>query len=250
MSNTILNVEGASNFRDFGGFKTQDRAHVISNRLYRSAALADVTITGAATIADLGIRTIIDLRGVTERLTAPCAFEGAPWVDVRSTPVEPSAAPRLRELVAQANVTSQDIRNAMIENYRHYATLAAPSFAKAFHVLADTHSSPVLIHCTAGKDRTGFVVAIVQELLGVPRDQIFKDYELTNTAWDRKSASGAGLTLNDEAREALLRADAAYLEAAFETIETIHGSLADFVIASTGRANIVDELREGLLIED
>jgi protein-tyrosine phosphatase len=242
-----LSIDGASNFRDFGGLKPHGRPSVIAGRLFRSAALAEVSQAGAQQIADIGIRTIIDLRGVKERAAAPCAFEGAPWVDIRSTPVEPSSAPRLRELLSKVHVTSDDVRNAMIENYRHYATEAAPSFGQAFNALADTHASPLLIHCTAGKDRTGFVVAVLLDLLDVPREEILADYETTNSEWDRKSASGSASNLTDEAREALMRADAAYLEAAFDTIEKNHGGLADFVISITGRPDIVDVMRGGLL---
>jgi protein-tyrosine phosphatase len=135
----------------------------------------------------------------------------------------------------------------MIENYRYYATEAAPSFAQAFNALADTHASPLLIHCTAGKDRTGFVVAVLLDLLDVPREEIFADYETTNSEWDRKSASGLASNLPDDAREALMRADPAFLEAAFDTIEKNYGGVADFVISITGRLGIVDVMRTGML---
>jgi protein-tyrosine phosphatase len=243
----IIAVPGTSNFRDFGGCATGSGGAMISGRLFRSAHLGGVGAAGASRLAELGIATIIDLRGSAERMTAPAAFADPHGIRVVSTPIEPAASARIHALVAERRAGAAEIRDVMIETYRRFATTAAPEFGRALVALADACEAPFVVHCTAGKDRTGFLVAIVQALLGVPRDAIFSGYEATNRAWDRLPAA-IPLPLDPAAREALLSADPAYLETAFAAIATRHGSVADYVAAALGGDHgAVDRLAERLL---
>jgi protein-tyrosine phosphatase len=241
----VIAVPGTSNFRDFGGCATGNGAALVAGRLYRSAHLGNVGAAGADRLAALGVATIIDLRGTAERATAPAAFHD---IRIVPTPIEPAASPRIRALVAEGRADAAAIRDIMIDNYRRFADEEAPQFGRALSALADSCDAPLVIHCTAGKDRTGFLVAIVQALLGVPRDTIFAGYEATNRAWDRAPAAAIPLPLDPEASEALLAADPVYLATAFATIAARHGSVADFVgTALGGDARAVDRLTERLV---
>ncbi|MFI5012663.1 MAG: tyrosine-protein phosphatase [Hyphomicrobiales bacterium] len=221
-------IEGASNFRDFGGYPSADGGVVIRGHLFRSAHLAGVTANGAAVLADLGIATIIDLRGVEERARAPSTFVSGNGVRIVSTPVEPGTALKLRLLDERDALDGASVRTLMIDGYRRYAIEEAPSFGRALAAIAEASDAPLVVHCTAGKDRTGFLVAIIQSLLGVDRDSVYADYVATNRYWDRLSASQAGRSLPDTAREALFAADPAYLDAAFAAIAQRYGSVEDF----------------------
>jgi protein-tyrosine phosphatase len=114
----------------------------------------------------------------------------------------------------------------------------------------------MILHCTAGKDRTGFLVAMLLSALGVPRDAIFEDYLLTNASVDLRARlvadeSGFGLApstrfimeLQPEAREAVLAADADYLRAAFAAIEASHGTVGEYLRSVIG---VDDDTREAI----
>jgi len=114
----------------------------------------------------------------------------------------------------------------MRESYRSYVRLNTHSFRALFaHLLQDR--APLVIHCTAGKDRTGFACALVLHALGVPDDVIAEDYLLTNRFYRRDPASGTDLP--EDVREAIGSVEASYLAAAFEAIHTDFGGLEDYL---------------------
>jgi protein-tyrosine phosphatase len=243
----VIAVPGTSNFRDFGCCLTGTGA-MVSGRLYRSAHLGNVGAPGAERLAELGVATIIDLRGVGERATALPAFAAERNMHVVSTPIEPASTPRIRALLAAGRGSGAEIREIMIATYRRFVEEEALQFGRALAALGDASAAPLVIHCTAGKDRTGFLVAVIQALLGVPRETIFAGYEATNHAWDRPPSAAIPLPIEADAREALLAADPAYLEASFAAISGRDGSVAGFVLRALGSdARAVDELAERLL---
>ena len=115
-------------------------------------------------------------------------------------------------------------------------------FGRYFHALGEV-DRPVLIHCAAGKDRTGFLAALTHALLGVGRDDMIEDYLLTNQAVDLAGRAPAiteqlrrftGRTASDEAVTAFLGVEAAYLEAALAEIEARHGSVGAYLEQAVG----------------
>jgi protein-tyrosine phosphatase len=224
-------IEGLSNFRDFGGHATASGARVMVGRLYRSANLAGLTSVGLAQFAALGIGRVVDLRGSIERLNAMPPFEDGA-VTIVSTPVEPRISGPIRALLASGEATSGQLRDLMIESYRAYVTEAAEIFGQAVEAIATAGEQPVLVHCTAGKDRTGFIVALLQRALGASEDAVMLDYLRTNADWDRASVKGH-LPLDHEAIQPILVADADYLAVAFDEIAARDGSIAAFIDRAT-----------------
>jgi protein-tyrosine phosphatase len=224
-------VEGLSNFRDFGGLATADGMRVVAGRFYRSANPAGVTHEGMAQLARFGISTVVDLRGLAERAKALADFTPA-RITIRPTPIEPKTSARLRAMLTEREVRAAHVRDVMIDSYRAYVNEAAEAFGAALHAILAESEGPVLVHCTAGKDRTGFVVAVLQSALGVPRQSIVEDYLATNRHWDRVSASGH-LPMDSDAIEPVLVADADYLAAAFEEIDRRDGDARAFIRRAT-----------------
>jgi protein-tyrosine phosphatase len=243
----VLRIDGASNFREFGRYRGHAGRSLVEARLYRSAHLANVTREGLDAIRRLGIATVIDLRGVREGAAAPAAFAADPDIRFINAPIEPASTPRIRALVAEGRATGAAIRDVMLDGYRRYVREEATQFGRAFAALAAGADAPILVHCTAGKDRTGFTVAVLQSLAGVSRLEVLADYEATNRHWDRALSVSQALPIAEEAREALLAADPAYLEAAFDEIRARHGSVEGFAAAAMGEASLVERLRETLL---
>ncbi|HSV44533.1 MAG TPA: tyrosine-protein phosphatase, partial [Ramlibacter sp.] len=151
-----LALTGAPNFRDLGGHVTAGGRTVRHGRLFRSDHLADLSPADLALLASaLGpAPRVIDLRGTAEREAAACAIAGA---TVHSLPIEPTIVQRLAGLLeAGERLTAETTVALMQETYRNFVRHNTPRFADLFRHVLDDAPGPLVFHCTAGKDRTGF----------------------------------------------------------------------------------------------
>jgi protein-tyrosine phosphatase len=219
-----------SNFRDAGGAGL-NLGQMHRGRLYRSAAPGRLNATDIDAFRSLGVATIVDLRGLQEAALAPTHIPDGSGIMVVQMPVEPRTSGLVRQALADGSAHPDLMRDLMIQSYRHYVGDSAPAFGEALTALL-TVQAPALVHCTAGKDRTGFVIAVIQSALGVSDDDIMADYLRTNTDWDRASAS-AHLKGGSAAVGPILVADADYLGAAFDEIARRDGSAIDFIQRAT-----------------
>ena len=236
--------QALSNFRDFGDLPTRAGARVVAGRMFRSAN------PGAGAnprLAERGIRAVVDLRGLSERALAPATHDEG--VAVVPMPIEPGTASPLSRMLAEGTATHAAGRELMVSTYRAFVRVHAEPFGAAIEtILASAVSHPVLVHCTAGKDRTGFLVALLQRALGVDDDLVLDDYLATNGSWDRASAQALVPTLGDAA-EAVLIADADYLHAAFDEILAIDGDVTAFLARAT-RGRVTPDSLARLLEKD
>ena len=157
-----LNLKNAPNARDAGGYPAMDGMIMGRKLLYRCGKLSEITETECDVIQRAGIKTIIDLRSDEERQSAPdaeCLFD---FAEYKSLPIVANASSR-------------------IEAYKAFATDAeiSATISTIFNILAERDNLPVIIHCSAGKDRAGGMVALVHLLLGINRDNIMADYLLS-----------------------------------------------------------------------
>jgi protein-tyrosine phosphatase len=227
--NRSLQLSGATNFRDLGGYTGQGGRSVRWRQLFRSDHLADLTTEDLLTIERLGVARVFDFRGKTERLAQACVIPGAV---VHSLAIEPTVVQGLKTLVdAGQLVTVDNTVGLMQQTYRDFVLDNSPRFAQFFgHLLAD--DAPLVFHCTAGKDRTGFAAALLLEALGVPRDIILQDYLLTNDFYQMPKANPAGLP--QEVMNVLWRVQANFLEAAFEVVQADFGSVPRYLKEALG----------------
>ena len=161
-SDRSLNLKNAPNARDAGGYPAQDGRIVGRGLLYRSGKLSDITQAECDVIQAAGIKTIVDVRNDEEKCSAPDATGLFDFARYKSVPIEIDA-PSHKEAY-KAFATDPDIPAAI---------------AAIFTILADSGNLPVLIHCSAGKDRTGGLIALVHLLLGVHPDDVMADYLLS-----------------------------------------------------------------------
>jgi protein-tyrosine phosphatase len=211
---------GASNFRDLGGYPGHDGRTVRWRQIFRSNHLGHLTDTDMATLRGLGLKNAFDFRGAQERNAAVCAIEE---VEVHSLPIEPTVVAGLRARLADNGTLSPvDGREAMRDSYRNYVQHNTQRFRSLFAHLLEA-PAPLVIHCTAGKDRTGFACALVLHALGVSADVIAEDYLLTNRYYRRDPSAASDLP--DDVKQVLGSVDASFLAAAFEAIRTDHGDL-------------------------
>jgi protein-tyrosine phosphatase len=217
-----LNLQGASNFRDLGGYPTGDGHTVRWRQLFRSNHLGHLTQDDVKVVRDLGVKHAFDFRGADERTAAACVVEE---ISVHSLPIEPTVVAALRARLQARALSSGDALEIMRESYRGYVRLNTHSFREMFaHLLED--GAPSVIHCTAGKDRTGFACALVLNALGVSDKVIGEDYLLTNRFYRRDPNSAPDLPT--DVRQAIGSVDASFLAAGFDAVNAQYGNLEGY----------------------
>jgi protein-tyrosine phosphatase len=256
MENRILPFNGIHNFRDYGGYATVTGARVRSGLLYRSGQHREADNADLASVAALNLVSVIDLRGDQERAAYPCPRHpefGAAVLFAEGETSGHVADGTIKEFIvneAQAHATMMDLYRGMPFRDPLIAVLTA-----YFAALAEQPGAS-LVHCLAGKDRTGIAVALLHDMLGVHRDDLLADYLLTNTAGDIEARIAAGAApvrnsfgpdMTDDAVRVLMSVDAAFLESAFVQIDQQYGSLENYRVNALGiteerRTAIIDNL--------
>lgn len=176
-------LHGALNFRDVGGFFAADGRKVRRGVLFRSDALSRLTDEDLRTIDRLGLQTIVDLRTAQERSSEPDRLPPGSSVRCVHLPMRDPTIPdsRLRLLVRLAyHGASTDFDALLRKHYAAFAFQCTDSVGALMRLLADQASLPALVHCTAGKDRTGFTMAVLLLSLGVPAEDVLADHVISN----------------------------------------------------------------------
>ena len=217
-----LDLQGASNFRDLGGYPSRDGRALRWRQIFRSNHLGHLTDADVDIVRGLGVRSAFDFRGIEERAGAAC---GLAEIVVHSLPIEPTVVAALRSSLAAGKLSAPVAGDIMRESYRNYVRHNTHSFRALFgHLVQDR--APLVIHCTAGKDRTGFACALLLYALDVPDDVIAEDYLLTNRFYRRDPSSATDLP--DDVREAIGTVDGSFLAAGFDAVRADYGDLETY----------------------
>ena len=236
-------LRSVSNFRDVGGHTGLDGRRVRLGRVYRSDHLAALTPDDLLTLQGLGITHRIDFRGAAESSALTSEVAG---ITTLALSIDPTVVHRVQALLAQGQEpTEAEAVELMCQTYRGFARDSAPVYARFFRHLLD-QPTPLVFHCTAGKDRTGFAAALLLGALGVSRDDIVHDYLLTNRLYVRSplvEARGPAHVM-----DVLWSVQPAFLDAAFAAIEQDFGGLAPYLQGPMGLgARELGQLRDSLL---
>lgn len=219
-----------SNFRDVA---EQARPELPMRRgiLFRSDHLGEMDQDDARQIQALGLRRVLDFRGTDERLAHMCVL---PDVTVHSLAIEPTVVQVLARLIdAGETLTAPDVVGYMKDTYRDFVRHNTHRFAEFFgHLLAS--NEPTVFHCTAGKDRTGFAAALFLLSLGASQATVMRDYLVTNERYRPDLAHRPPSRLPPEVTAVLWKVQPDFLLAAFDTIETDHGSVDAYLRGPLG----------------
>ncbi|MGB3166521.1 MAG: tyrosine-protein phosphatase [Alteraurantiacibacter sp.] len=177
----LVPLEGAGNFRDFGGYRAKDGGRVRRGMLYRSNRLSQLTQGDIAALEETGIATVFDLRSPRERETDPTAWQ-ASHLAFHSWP--PGHKRRLVDMAMEYPRDAGGARQLMLDFYAELPRTLGHAFGGILREIA-SGSVPCVIHCSAGKDRTGMAAALVLSAVGVAREDVLDDYAMT----DRVAAS-------------------------------------------------------------
>jgi protein-tyrosine phosphatase len=220
----VWRLQGAPNFRDLGGYIGHGGRPLRWRRLFRSDHLANLTPVDRSRLAQLELARSFDLRGVAERDAAPYELSG---VTQHSLAIEPTVVQRMDDIAAAgATLTAPLVTELMRELYRALINDRADRFGELFeHLIAS--DAPAVVHCTAGKDRTGVAVALVLLALGVPRDIVMQDYLLTNELAHDPVHIDSATPL--EARAVLWRVQQQFLDTALRIVDVDHGGIERYL---------------------
>lgn len=236
----LVELESAVNFRDIGGYPTA-AGSVRWGRVYRSDNLSRLTVSDARRIRELGIVSVLDLRTTTELEESrfpteeiPVGFHHFPLLDEIPDPDRFRMAP------------------GMLGNqYVEMAEQAASNIGEAIQLFAKKETQPAVIHCAAGKDRTGVLVAVLLGLLGVERDVIVADYAMSGEAMGRLRHSlmeryPEGVDVIRGADE-LFSAAPSNIVRLLDWIDHKHGSMERYAETTGVSPQVVRSLRENLI---
>lgn len=247
----ILPLQGIHNFRDYGGYAVAEGGRLKRGQLWRSAQHLDASDADLAAVDALGLADVIDFRGESERAAYPCRRGPGFAADVTTHEGETAAlAPHV-----EAGAQHMDVATAHTRMEKLYAALPRRKpvlwvMRRYFEILAQGRG-PSLVHCLAGKDRTGMAVALLHHAVGVHPDDAMEDFLLTNAAGDveaRIAAGGATIRakwgdLGDDAIRVLMSVDARYLNAMRRSVAGQYGSIDRFLEDALG---VGEETRAGL----
>jgi protein-tyrosine phosphatase len=236
----------APNFRDVGSLPAAQGRLIRTGLIYRSGAMDELDPGDVAALRALGIRLCIDLRSRSERTASPSR-----WPE--------DSAPRILALEVHNDirVLNQELADWLAEHpdragatrlmqglYRSMPASCAPVLRRLFtELLGPEPAHPFVVHCTAGKDRTGFVIAMLLKALGVADATIFADYLETNLRYNpmrqdaRISAvlhTMLGFALTPDALQAVTYADQEYLVCAFDEVLKAFGSVDRYLEQAAG----------------
>ncbi|MCR9105559.1 MAG: tyrosine-protein phosphatase [Gammaproteobacteria bacterium] len=245
-----LPLQGTPNFRDFGGYRTVDGKTVQWGYLYRSGQLASLSEQDVALVASLGLDIICDFRREEEQQTEPSLLPAEKPPRIVSLPIIPGSNSRFFEEAEGMVGDRQAMFDFMLEINRDFAQAQAPTYARMFKEILEQSDARFLVHCAAGKDRTGFAVALVLLALGVPREVVMSDYMLTSRFFDPQEQIDrlkAKYQMEHMAAEAvlpMLEVHEDYLARAFMAIDEQYASIDVYLAEALGvGAPEVAELR-------
>lgn len=237
-----LDLTGAKNFRDLGGYQTVDGRTVRWGLLFRSDGLQALTEADLQQLALLNLERVIDFRSEYEKELGVDRLPVASNIRRVEIPILDASSALVREARDELvkKLRTIDPAQYMLESYMGFVQKFTPEFKRFFSELKSAEGRPVLFHCTAGKDRTGFAAALFLRLVGVPHETTLEDYLLTNTyffAGHRWNLMLARLMKGKRFAETLrgfMRAEAQYLSTAFDTIDRDYGSFENYMRVGIG----------------
>jgi len=243
----LLNFEGIANFRDLGGYANEQGQQVKWGVLYRSGTFAHSSRADLQGLQQLQLATLIDFRSSGEKEEEPNQRPQPASFTVVEIPTldegNKALVGEVMERVESGNFDGFDPDQFMLTANRQFATEFTPQFRQFIHTVLDAGGKPVVWHCSAGKDRTGFASAILLRVLGVPQETVMRDYmESKQHALEARKNQLLLLRVfkGEEAADKLaimMGVEEAWLRAAFAEIDAQWGSFDNYI-------------REGLQLSD
>ena len=231
-----LSLQGTPNFRDLGGYETQDGRRLRWGKLYRSSKLSSLTNADINYVQRLGVTLICDFRQVVEQELEPTTLGDESSPILASLPVVPGSSESFIENLHNGIIAVRDAAGFMEKINRDFVANQLPRYAEMFQLLL-AGDQQLLIHCASGKDRTGFGAALILDVLGVSEEAIVDDYLLTNKylpveeeveRLSKEFSDHTGSAVSEEVLRPMLEVRPEYIKACFEEIKKRYESKEHF----------------------
>lgn len=220
----LVQLDGAFNLRDLGGYPTADGGFTACGKVFRSDDLHSLTPNDIRELEKKGLRTIIDFRAEGERHAAPDAALQTVVNDIH-LPIDPANVTTLKNTLISVDA------GLMIKIYHLLVREFQPTYRRFFEIVQNEAASPLLFHCSGGKDRTGLAAALFLSAAGVSREVIMNDYLVSRERAELKYAKE--IKLKPELAP-LLTVKPEYLEAAFDVIDEEFGGMDAYLTNQLG----------------
>ena len=236
MKQRKLEMQGTPNFRDFGGYSCSPGQSVKWGHLFRSGQLSSLSTQDVELVGSLNLDLVFDFRRSDEQLQEPSRLPGQAAPRVLSMPITPGSNANFFE---QGDIDSRAMFEFMVDINRDFAEAQTATYARMFSEILEVEGARFLVHCAAGKDRTGFAAAIILLALGVSREEVMRDYMLTSKYFSPHSEIDRlrlkyQMDLEAKAILPMLEVHEDYLAAALGSIDARYASVEAYLAEELG----------------
>jgi len=225
----LVEMDSIQNLRDLGGYYTSKDKMVRWGQIFRSAELTSLSDWDSIRLDRLHIKTIIDLRSQEDVLNKPILYKKANVVHI---PIPIEGEDNLSSRILEGRMRKGDALLYMQDQYLQFITKDKELFAQALDLFLDKDNYPIIFNCTLGKDRVGFLAALLLSALDIPEEVIINDYTTSNNYIDISSFASLAHGLSTEAQEtvtALLSSNESLMNFALQRIRKDYGSLDKYL---------------------
>lgn len=230
------------NFRDIGGIRTIDGKQVRWGKIYRSGKFEKLRSQEFEAMKTLGITTVVDLRTPGEVDHEPDnipANQGINWIHIPVSGITDEELEQTKKEIRKLDPVEFDGAGKMETVMNRFALQGTQDFAKVFRLLLDDKNNSLVYHCTAGKDRTGLLTALILAALGVSEEVIMQEYLLSNyyryDKIERNARLGAHIMgIETQSSRAIMDVRPNYLNASFMAIKSNYGSIEEYLVKGIG----------------
>lgn len=222
-------LDSVQNLRDIGGYFNDRHEMIRWGKVYRSGDISNLSFLDSLRLDKLGLKTVIDLRGIKEIAQSPLALPG---VRIVKTPLSTDIITELQPYLQSGRIRKGDAIVYMQDLYLKFITENKEAFAEALGVFLDKDNYPILFNCTLGKDGTGFLAALLLFALSVPEETIMQDYLTSNDyiMTTRYTPFARNLSLDaQEVITVLLSANESFINPLLLRIDKDYGSMDHYL---------------------
>ncbi len=228
MQERRIKMDGAVNFRDIGGYEAAPGRQTRWNTIYRSDSLAALSSEDLKRLTALNLFALSDFRLPSEREKSPDRLPDGHAIHLLTPGFIPTGTEDMLQRLAAGALDAEGIRQEVVHHYRQFATDHLGDYTTTLRMILQADGAPVLLHCTSGKDRTGFGIALLMLIAGCNDHAIEQDYVLTNT-YRRDIGFMFRNPVDPESLAMLTSARPEYIHEALITLRRIHGAPDDWL---------------------